>query len=166
MWLIVIAVLVLILVIAYLYTKMTKLRVKDELETYRCKDYLLTKTEKTAFDKIMKIIEENRLPLSVFPKMRLVDFIWTPKENRNAYLKIQSKFVDFLIAQSPQLHPLIAIFIVNKENKSKMQSLEVIEPILKAAGVKLIKIEAKNVFADSFAKLLEEELKWAYQKNS
>ncbi len=166
MWLIVIVVLVLILVIAFLYTKMTKLRVKDEIETYRCKDYLLTKTEKTAFDKIIKIIEENRLPLNVFPKMRLVDFLWTPKENRNAYLKIQSKFVDFLIAQTPQLHPLIAIFIVNNENKAKMQSLEIIEPILNAAGVKLIKVEAKDIFTDVFTKTLEEELKWVYQRNS
>ncbi len=166
MWLIVVAVLILILIVAFLYTKMTKLKVKDELETYKCKDYLLTKTEKTAFDKIIKTIEENKLPLSVFPKMRLVDFLWTPKENRNAYLKIQSKFVDFLVVQSPHLHPLLAIFIVNKENKAKMQSLEIIEPILNAANVKLVKIEAKDIFTDSFIKKLEEELKWACQRNS
>jgi len=165
MWLIVIAVLVLILIIAFLYTKMAKVKVKDELETYRCKDYLLTKTEKTAYDKIMKIIEENKLPFNIFPKMRLTDFLWSPKENRNAYLKIQSKFVDFLIVKLPHLHPSLAIFITNTDNKAKMQSLETIEPALNMANIRLLKINAKDIFSERFKEIVKEELSWQSQRS-
>ena len=155
-----------ILVVSYLCIRIIELRIKDEAETYRCKDFLLTKTEKVAYDKIKNFVDENRLPFALFPKMRLTDFLWAPKENRNAYLKIQSKFVDFLVVQSPQLHPIFAIFIVNEENKSKMHSLEIIEPALNSAGIKLIKIEAKDVFTDVLTKILREELLWQYRKNS
>ncbi len=165
MWLIVISVLILTVVVAFLYSTISKLKVKDEEEKYRCKDYLLTKTEKNAFDKLQSIIKENEFPFMVFPKMRLTDFLWSPKENRNAYLKIQSKFVDFLIVKLPQLHPAFAIFITNRDNKAKMQSLEIIEPALNKANIKLIKINAKDVFSEKFAKTMEEELLWQSQRS-
>ncbi len=165
MWLIVVAILILMVVVAFLYTNVSKLKIKDEGETYRCKDYLLTKTEKNAFDKLQSLIKENHLPFMVFPKMRLTDFLWSPKENRNAYLKIQSKFVDFLIVRLPHLHPSLAIFITNTDNKAKMQSLETIEPALDKANIKLIKINAKDIFSERFIKIVKEELLWQSQRN-
>ncbi len=165
MWLILIVSLIIVLTVAFFYTKMTRLKIKDEVEIYKCKDYLLTKTEKSAFDKIQQAIKQSNLPFMVLPKLRLTDFLWTPKENRNAYLKIQSKFVDFLVVKKPHLHPAFAVFIINEENKPKMQSLETIEPTLNTAGIKLIKINAKEVFSDDFLNLIKEELKWQYQKN-
>ncbi len=159
MWLLILVFLASTILVAFLYIKYLKSRVKEDLDTYRCKDFLLTKTEKIAFDKINKIIEKGNLRISVFPKTRLTDFLWTSKENRNSYLKIQSKFVDFLIVKEPQLHPFLAIFIENKENKPKMNSLEIIEPVLKMSGIKLLKIDAKDVFTDRFEKSIEEVLK-------
>ena len=159
MWLLIVVFLASTILVISLYVKHIKLKVDEDLDIYRCKDFLLNKTEKTAFDKINKIINRNKLNLSVFPKTRLTDFLWTPKEDRNSYLKIQSKFVDFLIVKEPHLHPFLAIFIENKENKPKMNSLEVIEPILKKSGIKLLKIDAKEIFTDKFEKIIEEALK-------
>ncbi len=159
MWLLILVFLTSTILVVFLYVKHIKLKVNENLDMYRCKDFLLTKTEKIAFDKINTIIDKDKLCLSVFPKTRLTDFLWTPKEDRNSYLKIQSKFVDFLIVKKPQLHPFLAIFIENKENKPKMNSLEIIEPVLKKSGIKLLKIEAKDIFTDKFEKLIKEALK-------
>ncbi|AEA33183.1 DUF2726 domain-containing protein [Hippea maritima] len=153
MWMVVIASLILLIIVYYFFIKSSKFKEKDDTDVYKRKDFLLTKTEKVAFDKLNECL--NKSNLTVIPKMRLTDFIWTPKENRNAYLKIQMKFVDFLILKTPQLHPVAAIFITNPENKAKMQSLEIIEPVLEKAQIKLIKVSPQEIFSGT----LQDKLK-------
>lgn len=158
---IVIASLVLLVIVYYFFVKSSKFKEKDDTDVYKCKDFLLTKTEKVAFDKIKSYLDKNHLNLDVFPKMRLTDFVWTPKENRNAYLRIQMKFVDFLIVRTPQLHPIAAIFITNPDNKSKMQSLETIEPVLKHTKIKLIKVSPQDIFNSTMIDKLNKAIKEA-----
>ncbi len=160
MWLIVIVSLIILVIVYYFITKNYSIKAKDDFDVYKTKDFLLNKTEKIAYDRILHFFKEQKKPFTILPKVRLTDFIWTPKENRNAYLRIQTKFVDFLILSFPQLQPKLAIFIVNPENKAKMQSLNIIEPTLRSAGIKLIKIEPKEIFEDELIEKIKEGLKW------
>ncbi len=161
MWLIVVSSLALIIIIYYFFIKNKECKIKDNEFSYKHKEYLLSKTEKVVYDSFYSYIQKNSLHLRIFPKMRLTDFLWSPKEDRNAYLRINGKFVDFLIVEMPNMNPLYAIFIVNTENKAKMFSLEIIEPALRSANIKLINISSNIVFKkaeinDIIKKSLEE----------
>ena len=160
MWLLVVLLSILLIVIYYLYLKNKRIKVDENaIEFYKKKEFFLNKTEKTAYDFMLNFFKNNQLNLTVFPKVKLTDFLWAPKQNRNAYLKIQNRFVDFLVVDYPMLHPVCAIFIVNKENKSKMDSLPIIEDALKKAQIKLVKIDTHEIFNGSFLQKIKQEVK-------
>ncbi len=146
MWLIIVVSLVILIIIYYFFIKNKECVIKDDKTAYKPKEFLLSKTEKIVYDAIHSYIQNNALNLKVFPKMRLTDFLWSPKNDRNAYLRINGKFVDFLIVEKPHMNPVAAVFIINDDNKSKMFSLNVISPALKSANIKLINIPSKIVF--------------------
>ncbi len=146
MWLIVIVSLVVLVIVYYFFIKNKRYKVKDDDLSYKPKDFLLSKTERAVYETICNYIAENHIKIKVFPKMRLTDFLWSPKDNRNAYLRISGKFVDFLIVDKVGLKPIVAVFIMNRENKSKQSSLSVIEPALDHANIVLVKIDANHVF--------------------
>jgi len=146
MWLIVVVSLVILIIIYYFFIKNKECTIKDDKTAYKPKEFLLSKTEKTVYDVIHSYIQNNALNLKLFPKMRLTDFLWSPKNDRNAYLRINGKFVDFLIVEKPHMNPVAAVFIINEDNKSKMFSLNIISPALKSANIKLISIPSKIVF--------------------
>ncbi len=159
MWLIIVVSLVILIIIYYFFIKNKEYIVKDDATVYKAKEFLLSKTEKTVYDALQSYIQNNSLHLKVFPKMRLTDFLWSPKEDRNAYLRISGKFVDFLIVEKPNMNPIIAIFIVNEENKAKMFSLNVIAPALNSANIKLVKIPSNIVFKrDQLYNIIKENL--------
>lgn len=136
MWMLIIVSLILLLFVSYFFMRNKKYKVEQDISIYKPKDFLLSKSERTVYNAVCGV--SYRHNMKVFPKMRLTEFIWVPRDNRNAYLKIQGKFVDFLLVDSFRLHPKFAIFINNKENKAKMLSKVVIKSTLDAAGIKLI----------------------------
>ena len=146
MWLVVTASLAVLVVIYYLFIKSSEYKIKDDRFSYKSKEFLLSKTEKVVYNAFCDYISRHNIRLKIFPKMRLTDFLWSPKDNRNAYLRINGKFIDFLFVEKSTLKPLIAIFIINKDSKAKMFSLDVIEPALESAKIKLVKISSSSVF--------------------
>ncbi len=150
MWSVVLVSLVIIVVVYYFFIKNKQCKVRNDDSSYKSKDFLLTKTERTVYETICHYIDNNHLRFKIFPKMRLTDFLWSPKDDRNAYLRINSKFVDFLVVDRANLKPVVAIFILNKENKAKMSSLDIIEPALKSAGVEFVKIDSSKIFEHGF----------------
>ncbi len=146
MWLIVIASLIVLMIVYYFFHKSKQYKVKDDLFSYKPKEFLLSRTEKTLYDELCRYISSKKLRLKVFPKIRLTDFIWSPKDNRNAYLRISGKFVDFLIVDDRSLKPLAAVFITNQDNKAKMFSLQIIEPALASSGIVLLRVASDAVF--------------------
>ncbi len=157
MWLIVLVSLVLVLVVAFFAIKNKECKVKDYDFHYKKKDYLLSSTEKIAYNNLCDSIYKSKLNVKIFPKIRLTDFIWSPKNDRNAYLHISGKFTDFLIVTRRHLHPVATVFIINNDNKAKINSLAVIEPILNSADIKLIKIKQEDVYnRDMINKILSD----------
>ncbi len=146
MWLVVIVSLVILVVVYYFFIKNKQYKVEGDDFSYKSKDFLLSKTERSVYETLCHYINHKKLRLKVFPKMRLTDFLWSPKDNRNAYLRISGKFVDFLIVDKIGLKPVVAIFIMNKDNRSKVLSLDIIEPALNNADIELIKIDSDIVF--------------------
>ncbi len=146
MWMIVIASIIILIVIYYFFIKNNQYTTSDDSVSYKSKEFLLSKTEKTVYDAFIRNISKNGLYIKVFPKIRLTDFLWSPKDNRNAYLRINGKFVDFLLVEEHSLNPIAAVFIVNADNKAKMFSMDVIEPALKSTSIGLIKIDSSIVF--------------------
>jgi hypothetical protein len=146
MWLVIVVSLVVIIVVYYFFIKNKQFKIDGSDLNYKHKDFLLSKTERSVYEFICNFIYENSLKLKVFPKMRLTDFLWSPKDNRNAYLRISGKFIDFLIVDRSGLKPVAAVFIINQENQAKMSSLSIIEPALKSADINLIKIESDLAF--------------------
>ena len=136
MWLLVIVSLIVLLLVSYFFIRNKKYKVEQDSSIYKPKDFLLSKSERTVYNALCSV--GYRHNMKVFPKMKLTDFVWVPRENRNAYLKIQGKFVDFLMVDRYRLHPKLAIFIDNRENKAKMSSKMAIKSTLDAAGIKLI----------------------------
>ncbi len=156
MWMVVVASLIVVTVVYYFFYKSRQFSVKDDLFSYRAKEFLLSRTEKALYDTICRYIKTNKLKLKVFPRVRLTDFIWSPKDNRNAYLRISGKFVDFLIVEEQSLKPLAAIFITNEESRPKMFSLQVIEPALSSCNIELLTVSASEVFhSESVSQILE-----------
>ncbi len=146
MWLIIIVSLIALLVVYYFFTKSSEYKIEDDRFSYKSKEFLLSKTEKVVYNAFCDYILRHNIRAKIFPKIRLTDFLWPPKDNRNAYLRISGKFIDFLIVDEASLKPRIAIFIVNKDNNAKMFSLGVMEPALKSANIKLIKVQSGSVF--------------------
>lgn len=136
MWLLVIVSLIILLLVSYFFIRNKKYKVEKDSSIYKPKDFLLSKSERTVYDALCSV--GYRYNMKVFPKMKLTEFVWVPRNNRNAYLKIQGKFVDFLMVEKYRLHPKFAIFIDNEKNKAKMSSKMVIKSTLDAAGIKLI----------------------------
>jgi len=159
MWLVVVASLAVSVIVFFFVIKSRQYKVKDDLFSYKPKDHLLSKTERAVYETLRQIIARNKLQLRVFPKIRLTDFLWSPKDNRNAYLRISGKFVDFLIVGEHSLNPVACIFITNQENKSKMFSLNVIKPAVESAGIELIEISSDVVFdRKKLTEMLSEKL--------
>ncbi len=165
MWLIVIVSLVLLIVTYYFFIKNKQYVVKDDRYSYKSKEFLLSKTEKVVYDTFVFFIHRKNLDFQIFPKVRLTDFLWSPKDNRNAYLRINGKFVDFLIVEKPRMNPVFAVFIINDENKTKMFSLNIIKPVLQSAGIKLIEIPSKIVFNYSELNAIVENVLEEYNGN-
>ena len=76
---------------------------------YHLKTNVLTKSEQKLYEALKPIIEKNNLV--VFPKVRLADFIYCPKNTNDSYAwfnKIRAKHIDFLICNS-NTEPLLAV---------------------------------------------------------
>lgn len=76
---------------------------------YYLKSHVLTMNEQKLYKALKPIIDGNNL--TVFPKVRLADFIYCPRTTRNFYTwfnKISAKHIDFLICDL-NAKPLLAV---------------------------------------------------------
>lgn len=124
---------------------------------YILKDYLLSKNERIIYETLL--LYSKNLNLEVLPKMRLSEFIYVDRKNRNAFFMIQNKFVDFLIVDNVKIKPKFAIVLEKKNLKET--NLELFENVFKEIKLRWILIgesEFENILElkEKLKKILEE----------
>lgn len=124
---------------------------------YILKDYLLSKNERIIYEALL--LYSKNLNLEVLPKMRLSEFIYVDRKNRNAFFMIQNKFVDFLIVDNVKIKPKFAIVLEKKNLKET--NLELFENVFKEIKLRWILIgesEFGNILElkEKLKKILEE----------
>jgi hypothetical protein len=80
-----------------------------EVLPYRCKDYLLSRAERSFFGVLQQAVGRDFL---IFAKVRVADLVWMPKgtQSRQAHFnRIQSKHIDFLLCSCDVIKPVLAI---------------------------------------------------------
>ncbi len=137
-------VLVVFVLVVVLYYVFKRLRINDPgVECpYSVKFFLLPKADRIVYEILRGYAEERGMV--VFPRVRLTDFLWTPRQNRNAFLNIQNKFVDFLLVDSDKLRPVAAVFLRDSSIRSKVASEELIRTACNSAGLTFIEFEREE----------------------
>lgn len=116
---------------------------------YKKKDYILTKAERSFYE-VLKLSSRS-LGVELFTKVRLADLFYIPSNtsNRIAYLnKITSKHVDFVLCDTVNLRPLLAIELDDSSHnqQSRVKRDEFVEKVFKNAGLPLLRIPARNSY--------------------
>ncbi len=122
--------------VLWMLRKFRKLK-NPSIKKYTLKDYLLSKNERIVYE--MLLMHSKDFNLEVLPKMRLSEFIYVDKRNRNAFFIIQNKFVDFLIVDNVKIKPKYAIVLEKKNLKET--NLELFENVFKEVKLKWVIIK-------------------------
>ena len=97
---------------------------------------------------------------SVFPKVRLADFIEVTEKGEGfqpAFNRIKSKHIDFLIYNIEKDSLVLAIELDGRSHMSeKAQARDVfVEKLYKAVGVRLVRVKVGESFEDEVALILD-----------
>ena len=128
---------------------------------YRKKDYLLTAAERSFYEVLSGIIDEQ---LHIFPKVRLADVLWIPKgtQNRQSHFnRIQSKQLDFVLCDRENIAPVLVIELddASHEREDRRERDAFLDDALATAGLPILHITAKRSYVPKeLADLIQEKL--------
>ncbi len=112
------------------------------------KDFLLTEAERSFYEVLLKAVSGD---IAVFPKVRLADLVWirsgTP--HRQGLLnRVVAKHVDFLLCARPLLKPILAVELDDSSHEAnrRRERDEVVNAVLRAAGLPLLRVPAKRAY--------------------
>lgn len=125
-----------IVFILWMVRKFKKLK-NPPMHMYTLKDYLLSRNERIIYEALL--LYSKDINLEILPKMRLSEFIYVDKKNRNAFFLIQNKFVDFLIVDNVKIKPKYAIVLEKKNLKES--NLNLFEDLFREAKLKWLLIK-------------------------
>jgi len=142
--------------VLWMIRKFRKLK-NPSIKKYTLKDYLLSKNERIVYETLLMYSKDFNL--EVLPKMRLPEFIYVDKRNRNAFFIIQNKFVDFLIVDNVKIKPKFAIVLEKKNLKET--NIELFENVFKEVKLKWVIIKESEFenpieLKNKLKKILEE----------
>lgn len=115
----------------------------NEPMPYILTDSILTASEKTLFDILNELLKEK--DVTVFAKVRMADIIFIDKQNKNYmywFNKIKAKHVDFVLCNSENLKPVIAIELddYTHKYKSRQERDEFVDKVYKHMGLPILHI--------------------------
>ncbi len=119
-----------------------------QIETlpYKKKDYLFSKAEKSFYEVLSLICEQQNV--KIFAKVRLGDLLYIPKntkERMKYWNKIQSKHVDFVLCENENIKPILVIELDdsshNKANRKERDNF--VDKALEDGGLKIVHIPAQ-----------------------
>lgn len=128
---------------------------------FKKKDFLLTRAERTFYDTLLKAVLDDAV---VFPKVRLADLVWLPKEspNRQAALnRVLSKHADFVICSRNTLTPRLVIELDDSSHSTDRRRHRdtVFESVLESAGLPFVRVAVKPSYdVDEVQRLLLKNL--------
>lgn len=129
-------------------TKDTKKQENKPIYGYKCKDFLMTKSEHEFFDILIDIAGDQYY---IFPQIHLSTFLDNKIVGQNwraAFKHINEKSVDYIICDKSYIKPIIAIELDDKTHEKddrKERDYEV-ERILKEAGLILLRFKNNGFF--------------------
>lgn len=153
----------------FIFIKSMSDKEAEEVLPYRLKKYFFSRSEKE-FNRIL-VSKINHAKFSVFPKVRLADFIEVAEkgeEYQAAFNRIKSKHIDFLIYDIQQDQIVLAIELDGKSHLSeKAQERDVlVEKIYKTIGVRLARVKVGESFEEEVALLVDLLATFVEQKSS
>jgi hypothetical protein len=131
---------------------------------YKKKDYLLTAAERSFYEVLCSIMDNQ---LHVFPKVRLVDLVYLPKgvENRQGHInRVMSKHVDFVLCDRQNIAPLLVIELddASHEREDRKERDAFLDKALAAASLPILHVAAKRTYAPKeLAELIQQKLQQA-----
>ncbi len=128
---------------------------------YKKKDYLLTAAERSFYEVLCGIMDNQ---LHVFPKVRLVDLVYLPKgvESRQGHMnRVMSKHVDFVLCDRQNIVPLLVIELddASHEREDRRERDAFLDKALAAASLPILHVAAKRTYAPKeLAELIQQKL--------
>lgn len=121
----------------------TKEKGINEPMPYILTNSILTKSEKTLFDILTELLKEK--DITVFAKVRMADIITIDKQDKNFtywFNKIKAKHIDFILCNSENLKPVIAIELddYTHKYKSRQERDEFVDKVYKHIGLPILHI--------------------------
>ena len=147
-----ITLLVVSLAVAVVILKPEKLRGVKGLGSgplpFRRKDYLLSKAERSFYLVLLQAVGAH---WRVFPKVRLIDLVWLPRDTPNAQShrnRVQSKHVDFVLCSNDALRPELVIELddASHEREDRVDRDALVDRILQSAGLPILHVSAARSY--------------------
>jgi len=143
----------LVLALGTWYVQVYRRRPKpyDDSPSYLKRDSLLMEHEQKYFETLTKVVGSHA---RVFPKVRLSDLVQPQgvlPEQRQHWLRVQRRCVDFLLCSPSNLSPVLAIDLDTRAKKRRRQHSpgnEVLDSALKTANIPLLRIRASREYDD------------------
>lgn len=154
-----VGVVIFIVVVLYVLSELKKSKTNKELP-YQANKYLLTKGELQFYHVLKQIASEKAL--EVHSKVRMWDLVHVPKDTELKLMfenKVRAKHIDFVLTKYSDSEIVLLIELDDKshERKSRQESDEFKDDVIKAAGHKLLRIKTQKVYnADAIKKDIDE----------
>lgn len=151
---IVVGVVVLLIIAIVVGVMLIKQGHVEEKLPFRLKKFFFTRSEQMFLSMLEQQIDHSHL--TVFPKVRLADFIETTAtgdEWQGSWNQIRSKHIDFLIYDTQKHVPVLAIELDgNSHNSQRMQKSDDLKNRLyPAVGLELVRVKVGTDFATEIA---------------
>lgn len=129
----------------------------EEKFPFKLKKYFFTRSEQMFLSMLEEKIDHSHL--TIFPKVRLGDLIETTAsgdEWQGSWNKIRSKHVDFLIYDTKNQIPVLAIELDgNSHNSERMQKSDDFKnKLYPALGLELVRVKVGSVFETEIATIV------------
>jgi len=133
----------------YLQVYHRRPQLRDDEPSYLKRDSLLLEHEQRYFATLSRVIGYHA---RVFPKVRLSDLIephGVQPEQRNHWMRVQRRCVDFLLCSPNNLSPVLAIDLDTRAKKRRRESTpggDILDKALKTAHIPLLRIRATREY--------------------
>ncbi len=142
----VIAVVIVILFFAINRRPQDTKRGHRDILPYKKRDYLLSKSERSFYNALQKLLDQN--DYSIFVKVRMLDLLYIPKstEKLQSYQnKVQSKSIDFVVCSARYLTPLFVIEIVNSTSGKN----DFVSQAFRDSGLQFIRVPQQQTYSEA-----------------
>jgi very-short-patch-repair endonuclease len=134
--------------------------------TYALRDDFLSPGEASFFRVLLRTVSDD---LMVFPKVRLADLIYPPKQDSQygAWQRINRKHVDFVLCATETLRPRLVIELDDRSHRQRDRIARdvFVDEIFAEVGLPILRVPARYAYASAqLATMIQEALSAAEQR--